>query len=130
LSNLLKWLLHPSSSKVTVGVLLGILLGSVIGLWPFGRQPSEKALEKRTMAELVSLIETRQIPGWSGLEDHAAAMAFIRENWSKRAAPDYTTGSVMLAIVLVVGGFVATFLLSQLQPKAKVEPALGEAGSV
>jgi putative membrane protein len=129
LSNVLKWLLHHHH-KVTIGALLGILLGSVFGLWPFGREPSEKALEKRTMAELVSLIETRQIPGWSGLEDHAAAMAFIRENWSKRAAPDYTTGSVMLAIVLVVGGFVATFLLSQLQPKAKVEPALGEAGSV
>ena len=36
-SNLLKWLLrtHP---KPTLGLLLGILLGSVVGLWPFDDQ--------------------------------------------------------------------------------------------
>lgn len=35
LSNLLKWLLHKYPDS-TLGVLLGILLGSVIGIWPFG----------------------------------------------------------------------------------------------
>ena len=34
LSNLLKWLLHHRE-KQTIGVLLGILFGSVIGIWPF-----------------------------------------------------------------------------------------------
>ena len=34
LSNFLKWMLHRHE-KATVGVLLGILLGSVIGIWPF-----------------------------------------------------------------------------------------------
>jgi len=34
LTNLLKWLLHHRE-KPTLGVLQGILLGSVIGLWPF-----------------------------------------------------------------------------------------------
>lgn len=34
LSNLLKWLLHHRE-KQTVGVLLGILFGSVRGIWPF-----------------------------------------------------------------------------------------------
>ena len=33
-SNLLKWLLH-AHEKLTLAVLLGILLGSVYGLWPF-----------------------------------------------------------------------------------------------
>ncbi|MCH7870581.1 MAG: DUF368 domain-containing protein [Planctomycetes bacterium] len=34
LSNLLKWVLHRHQ-KVTVAILLGILIGSVIGIWPF-----------------------------------------------------------------------------------------------
>jgi putative membrane protein len=34
LSNMLKWLLRHHE-KTTVGVLLGILLGSVVGIWPF-----------------------------------------------------------------------------------------------
>lgn len=119
LSNLLKWLLRRYH-KVTVGALLGILLGSVFGLWPFGREPSEKALEKRTAAELVTMIETRQIPGWQGpAEDHTGAMIFIRENWAKRAAPDYTPGSIILAVLLVAAGFAATFLLSQLKSDAE-----------
>lgn len=118
LSNLLKWLLRHHQ-KVTIGALLGILLGSVFGLWPFGREPSEKALEKRTAAELVNLIETRQIPGWDGAyDDHQAAMTFISENWDQRTAPDYTTGSIMLALVLVVAGFTATFLLAKLKSDA------------
>ena len=39
-SNLLKWLLRKYE-KPTLGVLMGLLLGAVIGLWPFqqGRQP-------------------------------------------------------------------------------------------
>jgi len=35
LSNLLKWLLHRYE-HLTLGFLLGILLGSVVGIWPFG----------------------------------------------------------------------------------------------
>lgn len=34
LSNFLKWMLHRHK-KATLGTLLGILLGSVIGIWPF-----------------------------------------------------------------------------------------------
>ncbi len=45
LSNLLKWMLHRHE-KVTLGLLLGILLGSVIGIWPFeaGSQAGDYAL--------------------------------------------------------------------------------------
>jgi putative membrane protein len=34
LSNLLKWMLHRVAAT-TLGFLLGVLLGSVIGIWPF-----------------------------------------------------------------------------------------------
>ncbi len=40
LSNLLKWLLH-NHEKPTLGFLMGVLLGSVIGIWPFeGESPA------------------------------------------------------------------------------------------
>jgi uncharacterized membrane protein len=34
LSNFLKWMLHRHRN-FTVGVLLGILFGAVVGIWPF-----------------------------------------------------------------------------------------------
>ena len=39
LSNLLKWLLHRYE-HLTLGFLLGILLGSVVGIWPFEQTSS------------------------------------------------------------------------------------------
>ena len=46
-SNLLRWLLHRYE-KATLGVLLGLLVGAVVGLWPFQQsvQPSEGDLIK------------------------------------------------------------------------------------
>jgi len=42
LSNLLKWLLHHHE-KPTLGFLLGVLLGSVVGIWPFRGQQDVSA---------------------------------------------------------------------------------------
>jgi putative membrane protein len=46
-SNLLRWLLHRYE-KATLGALLGLLLGAVVGLWPFqeGRAPEPGDLVK------------------------------------------------------------------------------------
>jgi putative membrane protein len=45
LSNFLKWMLHRHRS-FTIGLLLGILFGSVVGIWPFdaGSQPVDFAI--------------------------------------------------------------------------------------
>jgi hypothetical protein len=51
LSNLLKWLLHRHE-QVTLGFLLGMLLGSVIGLWPFSQPPTEKILQRASDQKL------------------------------------------------------------------------------
>ena len=40
-SNLLRWLLHHYE-KATLGVLLGLLVGAVVGLWPFQHQVEPK----------------------------------------------------------------------------------------
>lgn len=72
LSNLLKFLLHRYE-KVTLGFLLGMLLGSVLGLWPFGRPPTEKILEKRSDQELLAYAEGLGIEGAKGLSKHELA---------------------------------------------------------
>ncbi|MEE2637449.1 MAG: DUF368 domain-containing protein [Acidobacteriota bacterium] len=51
-SNLLRWLLDHHA-KVTLGALLGLLLGAVVGLWPF-QQPAEPALGSTIKGQLVS----------------------------------------------------------------------------
>ena len=67
LSNLLKVLLHRYE-KATLGFLLGLLLGSVLGLWPFGRAPTEKILEKRNDVELRAYAQSLGMTGTDNLE--------------------------------------------------------------
>jgi putative membrane protein len=56
--NLLKWLLERFP-KPTLGVLIGLLLGSVVGLWPFqeGLMPVVGSLVKGQVVTTVSLTE-------------------------------------------------------------------------
>jgi putative membrane protein len=51
-SNLLKWLLEHYE-KATLGVLLGLLLGAVVGLWPF-QQPVEPELGSLVKGRVVT----------------------------------------------------------------------------
>jgi putative membrane protein len=70
LSNLLKLLLRRHG-KVTLGFLLGLLLGSVLGLWPFNRPPAEKALTKRSDAQLQVYAADHGLQGAEGLAGDA-----------------------------------------------------------
>jgi len=111
LSNLLKYLLHRYH-RVTVGVLLGILLGSVLGLWPFGRTPSEKALERRPAGELREFATGWQIAGVEQVTD-ADLAEHIRASWGTRGRRGYSVGEVGAAVGLVAAGFAATYLVSR-----------------
>ncbi|MFQ5805326.1 MAG: DUF368 domain-containing protein [Phycisphaerae bacterium] len=121
LSNLLKVLLHRYH-RATVGLLLGILLGSVIGLWPFGKAPSEKALERRTLAELQEFAHSRRIPGYDAVSDRRGLAEHIVENWERRATSSYTAGSLSTAVGLAVAGFLATYLLSRGRADGQATP--------
>ena len=109
LSNLLKLLLHRYE-RVTLGFLLGILLGSVLGLWPFGRAPTLKLLESRPDSELRTFAEQSGIADAGALEGEALA-TYILERWPDRTAPDYTASRIVGAIVMVVVGLAVTTLL-------------------
>mgnify|MGYP001818213182 CR=1 FL=1 len=67
-SNLLRWLLHHFE-KATLGVLLGLLVGAVVGLWPFQQsiEPAEGQVIKGqaiTFAIPAERIEGSDEPIW------------------------------------------------------------------
>ena len=85
LSNLLKVLLRRYE-KATLGFLLGLLLGSVLGLWPFGRKRIEKILEKRSNAELRAYAQSWGMAGTDNLET-TALVEHILLGWDLMLKP-------------------------------------------
>ncbi|MCH8807703.1 MAG: DUF368 domain-containing protein [Planctomycetes bacterium] len=113
LSNVLKVLLRRYH-RATVGVLFGILLGSVLGLYPFGRAPGEKSLVRRSSEELRVFADEWRIPGVERVAADDLA-AFLLENWNRRQAPTYSAAAVLSVVFLAIGGFAVTFLLARSQ---------------
>ncbi len=111
LSNVLKFLMHRFE-RATVGFLLGMLVGSVIGLWPFGREPSQDALENRSAEELVVYMAK---VGIAPPEEpsHESLMGQISTHWGDRTVSDYATGSVVPAGLMVIAGFCGTTILGR-----------------
>ncbi|MFQ5416159.1 MAG: DUF368 domain-containing protein [Myxococcota bacterium] len=95
-SNLLKWLLHRYE-KATLGALLGLLFGAVIGLWPF---------QQGTTPEIGDTIKGRVVA-----EDNLAE--FAPEDWPVRSF-DPSFGQAAGAAGLVVLGLSATLLIGRL----------------
>ncbi len=120
LSNLLKILLHRFH-RPTVGVLLGVLLGSVVGLWPFTQSVGEKALEARSFEEVRSYARKWHLPGVEVIDDQAELIEHITDRtvWSKRTAPPITGGGAGTTVVMVLVGFTATCVLSRTSKKPR-----------
>jgi putative membrane protein len=115
LSNALKILLRRFH-RATVGVLLGLLLGSVIGLWPFTQSVGEKALEARSFDEVLDYARARGVPGVEEIDDKATLIEHLTGEggaWSRRTAPPVTTAGVTTALVMMLVGFAATSVLSR-----------------
>ncbi|MFW5841329.1 MAG: DUF368 domain-containing protein, partial [Planctomycetota bacterium] len=98
ISNLLRWLLKKYE-KPTLGFLLGLLVGAVVGLWPFqqGVEPKIGEVFKGQAVTEQRVDEVREKP----------------EDWpTVFFAP--TTGQVAGAFGLILGGFAATSLVALL----------------
>lgn len=116
LSNVLKILLHRFH-RPTVGTLLGILLGSVLGLWPFSQVVGEKALEGRSVAEIREYAEKWSIPGVAEhSSDKASLISHVTDAdvWAQRITPPVTAHGVGVSIGFVLAGFAMTCALSRL----------------
>ncbi len=95
-SNLLSWLLHRFD-KATLGVLLGLLLGAVVGLWPFQRGVAPAPGD---------LLEGRVL-------DAAQIAALDPAGWPVRFfEPD--PGQLLAALVLIGLGFGGTWLVDRI----------------
>jgi len=119
LSNLLKFLLHRWE-RATLGFLLGMLLGSVLGLWPFGRPPTEKILDSRTVTELVQFAETHEIPITRGMT-HEQLVEHIYADWDKRGVDDYAPATVVSAVIMLIIGLATTLSLGRLGVSSKTQ---------
>lgn len=121
LAHVLKLLLHRRR-VVTLGFLLGMLLGSIIGLWPFGRTPSEKAMQGRSTPELIRFAERQGIEGFENLQDEALA-SHIARNWSHRTISDYAPATVAIAAAALIAGFALTHNLAKRGPVVTSDPS-------
>lgn len=96
LSNLLRWLL-AKHMQLTLGFLLGLIVGSVLGLWPFqhGVEPELGSMVKGAVVTAQSLPE------------------IDAEDWPLATfTPSAIQG--VLAVVLIVVGYGATWLIARL----------------
>ena len=123
LSNLIKWLLHHRERE-TLGVLLGLLVGSVLGLWPF----------QETVAPLVGdevkgveVVELREADG--GVVEAVGSDGAVvpREDWGTAFfAP--SAGQVAGAAGLIGLGFGLTMAIAAFGGRVK-EPGEDGGGS-
>lgn len=94
-SNLLKWLLKRCPDA-THGFLLGLLLGSVLGLWPF-QQPVQPVVGEIIKGQAVTAETLALIPA---------------EDWRlERFTP--TPAQIGIALALIVVGFAATLVIAR-----------------
>ncbi len=110
ISNLLRWLLKRYE-KPTLGVLLGLLLGAVVGLWPFQRgiEPALGEVFKGRQVTPERVEEIRDEP----------------EDWPTeffRPSP----GQVAAALGLILVGFATTCLIVYVGRERKPAPPPGQ----
>jgi putative membrane protein len=132
LSNVLKLLLRRFH-RPTVGVLLGVLLGSVIGLWPFTQSVGQKALEARSFEELLNYARAHGVPGVEKIDDKTELIARITDPavWARRTEPAISARVAATALMMVLAGFAGTFVLSRTGTSACDEgrPGVTETGA-
>lgn len=104
-SNLLEWLLDRFE-KVTLGFLLGLLLGAVLGLWPFQRGAPPQVgdlLKGQTVVEVAD--------GVLAYEDTGKVIE--ADDWPTELFQP-TAGQVAGSLLLIVGAFGVTTLVARL----------------
>ena len=104
-SNALKWLLKRYE-KATLGVLMGLLLGAVVGLWPF---------QKHVPAAEVGMVKGQEVMIMDGALVYMESREPVADEdhpSQPRAPHDMAEGGAALGLIIV--GFGATMLLARL----------------
>jgi len=134
LSNVLKFALNRYSSA-SHGLLLGLLLGSVLGLWPFqepvhadlARKPTRKATTLRVAGASLDDVRTK----YTDEEWTDAELEQLAQRWSGRSAGELkrlseelrffrpSASQVGASLLLLVVGFGLTRLIGKRAPKVQ-----------
>jgi len=114
LSNLLKRLLEQSPQP-TLGFLLGLLLGSVLGLWPFEQSVDVLPLGESVKGVLITVENLAEL-----------TETIDREDWPTTSyVPSFARG--LLAVGIASVGYGLTWLVARFgagrRPRASVPPA-------
>lgn len=127
LSNVLRALL-ARAPRVSHGALLGLLLGSVIGLWPFQRPVHPELAQRETRKAVAMLVDGAggdAIRERWGAEFDDARLAELGERYGARSGSElktmgdalqfFTPGGVQIAVALglLVLGFCTTLALGR-----------------
>lgn len=104
-SNLLKWLLERYA-KATLGALLGLLFGAVVGLWPF-QMPVEPKVGDVIKGQVVV----------------AETIAAIEQDDWKLARFEPTGGEVATSLALILSGLVVTLGIARIGGDSRAENA-------
>jgi hypothetical protein len=107
-SNLLQWLLRRHE-KGTLGVLIGLLLGAVVGLWPFQvgvkPEPGEIVRGREMTEQRIEQLDPERYP-----------VRFFRPS----------VGQVFGSLGLIVSGFAVTSLIGRLGQSREEEEERSE----
>ena len=115
MSNLIKWLL-THRERPTLGVLLGLLVGAVLGLYPFQRSVTPtigEVLKGQTVVELREVGESEDADVVELVAVMDTGEELEREDWRTDVFTP-SAGQVGLAVVLVVAGFGVTMGIARL----------------
>ncbi|QDU72317.1 DUF368 domain-containing protein [Mucisphaera calidilacus] len=124
-SNLLRWLLHRYE-QATLGVLLGLLLGAVVGLYPFV-EPVRPEIGDRLKGQTV-MSDPGDETG-ERLMFEATGKPVERDDWAVEVFSP-TSGTVAGGVGLIVAGFAITQLIDRFgRDRPHVNPASPEASS-
>ena len=104
-SNLLKWLLERYA-KATLGALLGLLFGAVVGLWPF-QMPVEPKVGDVIKGQVVA----------------AETIAEIEQDDWELARFEPTGSQVATSLALILGGLIVTLGIARIGGDSESEDA-------
>ncbi len=120
LSNLLK-LLILRFQRPTIGFLLGLMLGSVLGLWPFGREPSLGSLSNFSIEDIRNVAQQKGVT-LDAEPNRDLLIEQFESRWAARdRTGDYAARVVASAAFLSILGFWVTFALSRFERGTGIE---------
>lgn len=137
LSNGLRWFLHRFE-RPSHAVLLGLLVGSVLGLWPF-QGPAYPDLADEPRLDAVKALVAGEAPetvsAETGVALDAAEAARLVERYGERTSIELelmaldldpyrpTLGQVLISLATLLFGFVLTLALGGMGKGRRSEPA-------